>query len=392
MPWEERTVSGMREELVARARAKEASITALCREYGISRQTGHKWIKRAQEGKDLENRSRRPKRITRIDERIEEEIVAYRERYPALGAVKIKRVMENEGHKGLPCVKTINNILHRHGMITEEASRKATPYRRFVKSMPNELWQADYLGKYALGNREWCHTLNILDDYSRYNLCCAPLHTETFQEIKPEMIRVFRENGLPRVLLCDNGNPWGTAQTTGYTLFEVWLMDHGILTIHGRPLHPQTQGKEERFNGTLRRELLKLSIPIDWEDAINKCEEYRRFYNEKRPHHALNLDTPASHYRASERQWTDKVALWEYPEGTQIRKVRGNGCFNWDGQGYFLSYAFADKEIGIRKSLIDECISLYYRQFTIARIDTKKRVYTIKRIYLTENDPRLTER
>ena len=83
MPWEERTVNGMREELVARARAKEASITALCREYGISRQTGHKWIKRAQEGKDLEDRSRRPKRITRIDERIEEEIVAYRERYPA---------------------------------------------------------------------------------------------------------------------------------------------------------------------------------------------------------------------------------------------------------------------------------------------------------------------
>ena len=67
---------------------------------------------------------------------------------------------------------------------------------------------------------------------------------------------MFSEFGLPFSLLCDNGNPWGTSQSTGYTTFEVWLMELGVLTLHGRPLHPQTQGKQERFNRSFTRECL----------------------------------------------------------------------------------------------------------------------------------------
>lgn len=108
-----------------------------------------------------------------------------------------------------------------------------------------------------MNNSFRCHRLNILDDHSRFNLCIDALNSETFQDVKPWFERLFLELGLPFSFLCDNGNPWGTFQSVGYTQFEVWLMELGILTIHGRSLHPQTQGKEERFNRSFTRECLK---------------------------------------------------------------------------------------------------------------------------------------
>ena len=127
----------------------------------------------------------------------------------------------------------------------------------------------------------------------------------------------------------------------------------------------------------------------DWEDAKKKFDAYRQFYNEKRPHHALELDVPAHHFTPSDREWTEDVPEWEYPEGTQIRKVKSNGYFNWENQGYFLSEAFIGKEIAVRPSRIEDCISLFFRQFRIARIDLRKRTYRFKRIYLIDGDPRL---
>lgn len=87
--------------------------------------------------------------------------------------------------------------------------------------------------------------------------------------------------GMPFSFLCDNGTPWGTSQSTGFSRFEVWFMELGILTLHGRIFHPQTQGKEERFNGSLTREFLKYESFEDFEDAKIKLDKYRDFYNTK---------------------------------------------------------------------------------------------------------------
>ena len=168
-------------------------------------------------------------------------------------------------------------------------------------------------------------------------------------------------------------------------------MDHSILTIHCRPRHPQTQGKEDRFNQTVRRELLKYREFRDWEEARAAFDEFRKYYNSKRPHHALGLDTPEQHYRVSERTYTENVPEWEYPAGTSMRRVKTSGFFAWQGQGYFLSEAFGGRTIAVRESSIEGCISLFYRQFRIGRIDVNKRVFTLKRAYLIEGDPRLAD-
>ena len=378
----------MREEFVKRVLSGEGTMSALCREYGISRPTGYKWVERQQAGKPLEDQSRRPKTIHRVAPETERLILDYREAHPAIGALKIHRILENKGHCDLPSVKTVNNILKRNGMITREASQAATPMQRFEKETPNEMWQADYKGHFEMADGRRCHPLNIIDDHSRFNLCCEPMYTESYQEIKPVMIRLFESYGLPRVFLCDNGNPWGTSQSTGFTSFEVWLMELGILTIHGRPLHPQTQGKDESFNRSMTKELLKHTMILDREDARKKFDQYRKFYNEERPHHALNLDTPAQHYAKSQREYPARIAKWEYPESCELRTVKSTGYFNWDGQGYFLSEAFGGKEIALRQSKIPNCVSLFFRQFRIGRIDTEKRVFTFRKAYLIDGDPR----
>lgn len=390
MPLRERTANQMRKEFVERVLAQEKTKSALCAEYGISRPTGDEWIRRYQEGTLLDIRSRRPLTMpTQTPDSVEQLILSYRTEHPAIGAVKIRKILQDQGYQDIPCAKTVNNILKRHGMITREASLAATPTQRFEKAEPNEMWQADYKGHFPLQNGVRCHPLNILDDCTRFNLCCEALLTETFEDIRPVMIRLFTEYGMPRTFLCDNGNPWGTQQSTGYSKFEVWLMELGILTIHGRARHPQTQGKDESFNRSFTRELLKCTTIADMNDAQKQFDTYRHFYNTERPHHALNLDTPASRYHRSSAEYTDTIAKWEYPEGTQIRKVKETGYVTWENSGFYLSEAFGNKEIAIQKSHTENCINLYFRQFRIGKFDTDKRVFLYKKAYLIKDDPRM---
>ena len=182
------------------------------------------WIKRYLLGESLADKSRRPHIMpSKTDEETDNLIIEYRRKYPAAGAVKIHKMLGNDGYTGLPCPKTINNILKRNGLITREASQAATPFHRFEKSEPNEMWQADYKGHFEMNDGKRCHPLNIIEDNSRFNLCSRAQHSETFEEIKPVLINVFEEYGMPFSFLCDNGNPWGTQQSTGYTRFEVCL-------------------------------------------------------------------------------------------------------------------------------------------------------------------------
>lgn len=393
MPWEERKVSQVREEFVKRVLAQEASKSALCREYGISRPTGNKWIARYLAGEALEDRSRAPQRRPReTPAEIERQIVAYRLEHPAIGARKLHRILENKGLQDVPGHSTINRIFAKHGLITRQASLAATPHQRYEKKAPNEMWQADYKGHFAMGDGQRCHPLNIIDDYSRFNLCCQAQRSETFEEIEPVMIRLFQEFGMPFSFLCDNGNPWGTVQSTGFSRFEVWLMELGILTLHGRIRHPQTQGKEESFNRSMTKELLCHTAIADLVDAQRQFDGYRTFYNHERPHHALGLDTPDQRYVPSTRLYPEHISVWEYPEGCELRRVRETGFFSYKGQGYFLSEAFGGKEIAVRSSHIPDCISLFFRQFRIGRINMERRVFTFKRAYLIDSDPRAEAR
>lgn len=390
MPWKDKGLTMMREEFVKRALAHETSKSALCKEYNISRPTGDKWIKRYLNNEPLSDKSKKPfKTVNKTSDDMEKLIVDYRKSHPAIGATKIRRILANHGYDNLPCNSTVNAILKRNGCISDKASKAVTPYKRFQKNNPNDMWQADFKGHFVLNDNTRCHPLNVIDDHSRLNLCCQALRGEKFADVEPVFIKLFKEYGMPFSLLCDNGNPWGTSQSTGYTRFEVWLMDLGILTLHGKPWHPQTQGKEESFNRSLTRELLNFHTFENIEDAQIYFNEYREFYNTERPHHALALDVPLQHYRKSIRKYPEIISEWEYPEDFATRKVKSSGYITINNQGYFLSEAFGEKTVALKESSHPNCLNIYYRQFKIARINADKRAFEFKRIYLAENDPRL---
>jgi transposase InsO family protein len=374
MPWEGKTVEEYREEFVKRVLNQEKSKSKLCEEYGISRPTGDKWIARYINGETMTNQSKAPLHTpNKTPEAIEKEIVELRKKHPAVGAKKLKRMLENKG-KTAPAYSTINAILHRNGLITKEASEAATPYHRFEKEKPNEMWQGDFKGHFAMKDTNRCHPLTVIDDNSRYCLCIDAKRDEKYAGVRSSMIQLFEEYGLPETFLCDNGNPWGTSQSVGYTSFEVWLMELGILTKHGRIRHPQTQGKDERFNGSLKKELLKHREILNLSHAQEEFDEYRFFYNHERPHHALDLGLPAQRYIKSERRYNPKIENGEYTGEYIVRKIKDSGYLTFNGQGYFISEAFAGKVVGVRESTKEKGIfRICFRNFCVASVDSLQR-------------------
>lgn len=378
MPWKERTVMSERQRFVAEALAQETSFAALCRAYGISRKTGYKWLSRVREGASLESQSRAPhNRPHKTPPEMEQLVLEYRDRHPTWGARKLCRDMSNHGETGIPSKSTVDNILRRNNRIDPEASEAATPYQRFEHSHPNDLWQMDHKGDFEMLDRNRCFPLTVLDDHARFALCLEACGNRTFETFSPVFTRVLEEYGLPRAILSDNGAPWGDSHG-GITAFDVWMMRLGVLPIHGRPLHPQTQGKDERFHRTLNQELLKRRPMRDLQDAQSAFSAWREIYNTERPHHALHLDVPAAHYKPSKRSLADADRPVEYDSGAILRKINYKGYISILQHRYFISDSLIGEYVKLNY-ISEHVVGLQYGTFEFAQIDTEQRLIISKK-------------
>ena len=319
MPWKEETVEDQRRAFVIRANEAGCNFSALCREFQITRRTGYKWLERYRAGEALEDQSRVPRhQAHKTNPETEELILSVRSNHPTWGARKILRYLEDKGNTGLPAPSTATSILKRNGFISPEESARHTAFQRFVRDAPNDLWQMDFKGHFAMMDGNRCHPLTMKDDHSRNLLCLDAYDNERWESVKGSLNRVFLNYGLPDTILCDNGAPWGD-NLGGYTPFELWMMQMDVLPIHGRPLHPQTQGKEERFHRTLNEDLLKRTPIRNLAHAQQLFDSYRLEFNTERPHSALNLDVPAKHYKKSPRKMPDVLKEPEYDIGRTLR-------------------------------------------------------------------------
>ena len=389
MSWRNKTVEEERLEFVKRVLNHEKSKSALCREYDISRPTGDKWIKRYLKGDPLTDKSRRPfHTANKISIEDEQRIITARKNEPALGAYKTRKILVTEGWNDAPSISTFNAVFKRNGLITKEASEAAKHIVRFEKEYANEMWQMDFKGNFLMQNGVRCHPLSIMDDYSRFCLCGDAKVNEQLFGVKESLIRTFIEFGLPFSILCDNGTPWGSSQSTSITKFEVWMMELGILTLHIRPQHPQSQGKIERFNGSYKKERLKFYTPFDIEDAQRCREEYIEFYNNIRPHCSLDYDVPASRYTPSSKKYSDKITEWDYGENAIIKPVKSSGYISYRSKGYFLSEGLGEKEIALVPSEEDGIFNVVFRQFRVAKLNLHTNTIVSRRVYLLNNDPR----
>jgi transposase InsO family protein len=305
-----------------------------------------------------------------------------RDEHPAWGARKLKRYLENQGHVTVPSKSAIGDILKRNERIEPEESAVHKPWRRFEREQPNELWQLDFKGDFVMLNGERCYPLTVLDDCSRYSLAVQALRNQQAGNVFAAFEDIFGEYGLPDSILCDNGNPWGDSRY-GYTAFEKWMMQLNILPMHGRPLHPQTQGKEERFHRTMKRELLRLHPIEDWNDAQASFDRWRHEYNHERPHEAIGMEVPASVYKPSKRPLQGALREPEYERGTRLRKINCKGYLSIHDQRYYLSETFAGAYLELNETAQD-IFSVCYGGFQIAKIDCAEKLVISKKIIRIE--------
>ena len=365
----------LREEFVRLAMSEGANRRELCRRFGISPQTGYKWLRRHRlEGRaGLADRSRRPcTSPARVAPEIEAAVLEIRAgSNQAWGGRKIRRRLHDLGHALVPSASTITGILRRHGKLDAAAAAGHAPWRRFERARPNELWQMDFKGHFATATAR-CHPLTVLDDHARYALGLAACADERAATVRDRLGAIFRRYGLPEAMLMDNGAPWGDAGGQPHTVFTVWLMQLGIRVAHGRPYHPQTQGKDERFHRTLKAEVLAGRRFADLDDCQGAFSRWRHVYNHHRPHEALDLCVPAARYRPSALAFPETLPEIEYGPGDIVRKVQDGGRVSFQGRQFRVSKAFKGHPIALRPSDVDGVFTVRFCANTIARIDLRE--------------------
>jgi transposase InsO family protein len=343
LPWSHVTVKDQREEFVRLARQADANVSELCRRFDISRKTGYKWLQR----EDLEDRSRRPRSSpNKMAGQREALVVALRAEHPAWGGRKIAHVLRRE-HDMEMAPSTANSVLRRHGLIRPEASQAATAWHRFEHEAPNALWQIDFKGHFATDNGR-CHPLTVLDDHSRFNIVLEALGCERREPVQRALQSAFERYGLPQRINADNGPPWGSAAPGALTALGVWLIRLGVQLTHSRPLHPQTNGKDERFHRTLKAEVLQGRRFKDLHDVQGHFMHWRHVYNAKRPHEAIGMATPASRYSASRRSIPAKLPSVEYGPGDIVRRVFDGGRIKFKGHKLRVGKALVGQDVALR--------------------------------------------
>ena len=405
MPWSERSTMSLREEFVCFAMMEEANIQLLCRRFGISRKTGYKWLSRyTQEGASgLADRPRRPLESPgRTAGTLERAVLAVRDQHPAWGGRKIRHILAKELTQSLPSPSTITAILRRNGRIDPEESAKRGPCQRFEHPEPNAMWQMDFKGSFGLsGAKARCHPLTVIDDHSRFCLLLSACPNEQTETVKQRLVEGFRIFGLPDRMLMDNGPPWGGGGVMKHTPLSAWLMRLGIYVCHGRPWHPQTQGKDERFHRTLMDELLRpeMGLSVRWNvhassaqkpgaaqsqsgrsvsvsdlGACQTCfDRFREVYNHVRPHESLDMQTPQHRYRPSNKTYPEALPPIEYAteEEQLIRKVATTGKISFGNRRFHIGMAFAGQPIALWPTDQDALYDVFFCSQRVGFIDLR---------------------
>ena len=316
--------------MVSEVLSGKSSLSAACRQAGVTRKTGKKWVERAKEQgvEGLCEMSRAPREVPgKTEAAVERALLSLRARYPEWGARKLVVLLRREQGLRLPS-RTADHILSRNGLT---AARPTPPEpQRFERQECGAMLQMDFKG---LPRSAPYSLLSVLDDHGRFCLAFEPLPDKTSQSVRSFLWGLFAEHGLPASMLMDNGDCWGSFSRFP-TAFELWLMLLGTRPLHGRP--GQTQGKVERFHGTARLEMgarlaqpsLALARPV--------CRQFVDRYNWVRPHDALGGQVPGSTYRPFPRRRPDRLPRHEIPEGATSRKVDAGGFLSYRGQSYRL--------------------------------------------------------
>ena len=357
----------LRSHFVLAATAPGTNISQLCREHGVSRTNGYKWIRRFQaEGQaGLDDKSRRPKTISAIDGEFVLRIIELRRRYPKWGAKKLREILlRSPARVEAPSAKTIARVLDRVGEPRVRKPRRRLrvvlrEHQPLVVKAPNDVWTVDFKGWWRTRNGKRFEPLTVRDAFSRYVLCLEMLGSTRADVVKPAFEKLFESCGLPRVIRVDNGSPFAcTSAPAGLSQLSAWWTSLGIHVSFSRPAHPQDNGAHERMHLDVADQLE--ADPADSLEVQQRAvAAWRAEFNEVRPHEAIAMQTPAQLYVRSSRPYKG-VQPPRYPASYGVRRVSSKGCVRYMGKAVFISESLIGHDLGIRRTRSGRIAVLFY--------------------------------
>jgi len=356
MPWRHTLPEEERLQFIVETFDGLSTVADLCRSFGISRKTAHKWLTRFDtEGPaGLVDRSRAPHSHPHaVAAEVVEQLLAVRKRHPRWGPRKILAwLTRRQPALALPAASTVATVLQRHGLVTPRRTRRRVPpgLSPFAAcGAPNDVWAVDFKGQFRLGDGTPCYPLTITDAYSRYLLCCTALTSTAAAAAITVFEAVFRQYGLPTAIRSDNGTPFASTGLGGMTALSVWWLRLGLRHDRIEPGRPDQNGRHERMHLALKQEAVELP-KANRQAQQRTFDHFRRSYNEERPHEALGQKTPASLYTPSLRPLPATLPPLVYPISCQTRHTDYNGRFAWgDRPQVALGKAFAHQPIGLEE-------------------------------------------
>lgn len=317
----------------------ELNVTAFCREQEVSRKTFYKWVDRYRDGgvAGFEDRSRRPHSSpNQTPAEVEELIVELRKELEDAGldhgATTILWHLGRKQQHGEICVEllpseaTVWRILVRRGFVVPEPrKRPKSSIRRFEAPAPNEWWQIDAMDWVTVAGP--VRIFNVIDDHSRVLVHSRAVLAATSEQAWVTFSQAAAVWGLPAGMLSDNGLCFSGKLRGFEVLFEARLRDAGVRPFTGRPFHPQTTGKVERFQQTLKKWLRTQPLAADLDELQAQLDRFARIYNLERPHQGINGAIPADRWHATPASGpaSGPLAHPNYPSHT-CRSTIDAGC------------------------------------------------------------------
>jgi transposase InsO family protein len=289
-------------EIIRLVDGSDLSANRTLKELGIHKRTFYNWYRRYLEGgfDSLAPKAKgRQQTWNKIPPRQQYEVIEEALEHENLSSRELAyHIIDN--HKWYISESSVYRILKRAGLITSPAHIVMSAANEFdtKTSRINEMWQTDFTYFKIIG-WGWYYLSTIIDDYSRFIITWDLCSQMTSKDVMPSVDKALLFTGIKKEnapkLLSDNGSCYISEEIKGF------LRKKGIKPIKGKPMHPQTQGKIERYHRTMKN-VVKLDNYYSPEDLIKAIAEFVKYYNYERYHESLRNLTPADVYFGRDKQ------------------------------------------------------------------------------------------
>jgi len=353
------------------------TLSVLCREFGISRKTGYKFLNRYSSSgvNGLLDQARIAKTLPhKTASEVERLIFKARELKPHWGPKKLKNRLEGMYPKlKIPAESTIAEILKRNGYIQVKRRRRGHNYYPTELSQskgPNDVWSVDFKGQFPLKNKLLCYPLTISDHFSRYLITCEALPDTKSGAVFEAFECAFREHGMPKIIRSDNGTPFASSGLGGLSRLNAWFIRLGIRPERIEPGHPEQNGRHERIHLTMQKEVVRPASDNMLQQQ-ERLDKFRDEYNIERPHEALKMKKPAELYYPSTTPYPQQLKDPEYELHDLIRRVKPDGRITLPGERRcYITRALRGQKVGLR-TLEKNIWQLHYCELELGYIDAR---------------------